>query len=314
MKQKKRGLGKGLSDIGLNELLSDMAAKAVATGDVAAPEAELKAEPPKPRQEMPAPAAEQIQMLPIDLINKGRYQPRRAFPEEALQELADSIRSQGIIQPIIVRKKADNHYEIIAGERRWRAAQMAGLEKMPVIVRELTDEAALAVALIENIQRRDLNVIEEASALQRLVDEFQLTHQDIATAVGKSRTNVTNLLRLLRLNPEVRELVEQGQLEMGHARALLALENALQSEIAKQVVSNKLSVRETERLIQKLKQRDVTTLTKSKLDPNIISLQTNLADKLGAIVAIQHSNKGKGKLVIHYNSLDELEGILEHIE
>ena len=303
---KKRGLGKGLADIGLNELLSDMTASVVAT---------------TPPSETAVPAAatasvnEQLRMLPIDLIGSGRYQPRRVFDETDLQELADSIKAQGVIQPIIVRKLAGDQFEIIAGERRWRAAQMAGLEIMPAIVRDMSDETAMAVALIENVQRRDLNAIEEAAGLQRLIDEFQLTHQEIATAIGKSRTNVTNLLRLLKLNPDVRTLVEQGKLEMGHARALLALTDLQQSQVAKQVADNQLSVRATEQLIHQIKMRGrLAPTSKSKLDPNITSLQHQLADTLGAKVAIQHTAKGKGKLVIHYNSVDELEGILSHIE
>lgn len=312
---KKRGLGKGLSDIGLNELLSEVATKVALTPQTDTPESAVAVAPAATTTvaATPSPVTDKLQLLPIDIIHTGRYQPRSSFDEQGLAELADSIKTQGVIQPIIVRKQL-NGYEIIAGERRWRAAQLVGLDKIPAIVRDLSDEAALAVALIENIQRRDLNAIEEASALQRLIDEFQLTHQEVATAVGKSRANVTNLLRLLKLNPDVRELVEQGQLEMGHARALLALDGAEQSHYAKQAAQKGMSVREMERLIQAIKNQSTKTSGKSISDPNIAGLQRDLADKLGAKVVIQHTRKGKGKLLIHYNSVDELDGILEHIK
>ncbi len=289
MNVKKRGLGRGLSDLGLSELLSEL-------GTSAQPEkhAELKS-------------------LPIDLIEPGRYQPRRQMQKEALEELAHSIRSQGIIQPIVVRHH-ENHYEIIAGERRWRAAQMAGLEEIPVIIRDIPDEAAIAMSLIENIQRQDLNAIEEAVALQRLIDEFQMTHQEVADAVGKSRASVTNTLRLLKLNPDVRSLVEQGLLDMGHARALLALEGPKQSEMANNVVSRALSVRETERLIRVMLLEPGKMSREKTTDPDVARLQSDLSDRIGAVVIIRHNPKGKGRLIIHYNSLDELDGILDHFE
>ncbi len=289
MNVKKRGLGRGLSDLGLSELLSEL-------GTSAQPEkhAELKS-------------------LPIDLIEPGRYQPRRQMQKETLEELAHSIRSQGIIQPIVVRHH-ENHYEIIAGERRWRAAQMAGLEEIPVIIRDIPDEAAIAMSLIENIQRQDLNAIEEAVALQRLIDEFQMTHQEVADAVGKSRASVTNTLRLLKLNPDVRSLVEQGLLDMGHARALLALEGPKQSEMANNVVSRALSVRETERLIRVMLLEPGKMSREKTTDPDVARLQSDLSDRIGAVVIIRHNPKGKGRLIIHYNSLDELDGILDHFE
>lgn len=256
---------------------------------------------------------EELRHLPIELLQRGRYQPRKDFPADKLQELADSIRTQGIIQPIIVRAN-QGHFEIIAGERRWRAAQLAGLTEVPVLIKEISDGAALAVALIENIQREDLNPIEEAIALQRLLDEFAMTHQQIADAVGKSRTAVTNLLRLLSLQPEVKGLVEQGQLEMGHARALLALTDPLQSQLARKIVHEGLSVRETERLVSqwqkpKTKFDDIP----KKIDPDIQKLQQKLSDQLGTLVVFKHGAKGKGKVMIHYNNLDELEGILTRI-
>lgn len=254
--------------------------------------------------------------LPIDLLQPGKYQPRKDMDHEALQELADSIRAQGIIQPIIARPlhQKPNHYEIIAGERRWRAAQLAHLTEVPVIVRDIPDEAAIAMALIENIQREDLNAIEEAVALQRLIDEFGMTHQDVANAVGKSRATVSNLLRLLALNNEVKLLVERGDLEMGHARTLLALQGSAQNEAAGMIVNKRLSVRETESLVKKWDARVLAKAqTAEKQNPDILHLQKELSDKIGARVNIQHLAKGQGKLVIQYNSLEQLEGILERI-
>ena len=258
-----------------------------------------------------------LKSLPVDLIQRGQYQPRRTFDQEALEDLASSIRSQGVIQPIVVRSMGDQgRYEIVAGERRWRAAQLAGLQEMPVVVREVSDQAAMAMALIENIQRENLNPIEEASALQRLIKEFELTQQQAADAVGRSRTAVTNLLRLLNLNAEVGLLVEKGKLEMGHARALLGLEGKRQSDAAKQVILLGLSVRETEKLVRKLLRppaRPATTAAE-ELDPNVRALQNQLSEKLGASVTIHQGGKGRGKLTIQYNSLDELDGILQHIQ
>jgi ParB family chromosome partitioning protein len=256
----------------------------------------------------------QLKSLPVDVLKPGRYQPRKTFDEDALEELANSIKSQGIIQPIVVRPMNEG-FEIIAGERRWRAAQRAELAEVPVIVKDLTDEAALAMSLIENIQRRDLNVIEEAEALDRLIREFRLTHQEVAQAVGKSRTGVTNLLRLLKLNIDVRLLVENGDIEMGHARALLSLEGLEQSKVAQAIVKKGLSVRQTEVLIRRV--HDVKAAHRGeaeKPDPDVLRLQNELAEKLGANVRIQHTAKGKGRLVINYNSLEELQGILEHVD
>lgn len=256
----------------------------------------------------------EIKMLPIDLIQRSRFQPRFDIRPETLETLADSIRGQGIIQPILVRPLADlGRYEIIAGERRWRAAQMAGLHQVPAIVQEVPDRTALSLALIENIQREDLNPLEEAEALARLVNEFELTHQEVAEAVGRSRTTVTNLLRLLDLGEDVKRLVKAGDLEMGHARALLALEGLSQSKAAQQIVAQGLSVREAERLVQRLLNNSTKARTLSERDPNTIRLEEQLSLRLGASVAVWHDSKGKGTLVIRYNSLDELDGILAHI-
>jgi len=255
--------------------------------------------------------------MPVDKIQRGRYQPRRHFDEDKLRELADSIAAQGMVQPIVVRAVENGMHEIIAGERRWRAAQLAGLADVPVVVKEVDDQTAMAMALIENIQRDDLNPLEEATALHRLLDEFGLTHQQVAQAVGKSRTTVTNLIRLLDLNPDVKALVDQGALEMGHARALLALKDGLQSEAAAQVVKKGLSVRETEALVRKLTNREETKPAKpahQEEDPDIRRLLEDLTDRLGAKVAIKQGSAGKGRLEISYNSLDELEGILAHIK
>lgn len=255
-----------------------------------------------------------LRNLPVDLLQRGRYQPRLDMRPETLQELADSIRAQGVVQPIVVRPIAEaGRYEIIAGERRWRAAQLAGLHEIPAVVRDVPDQAAMAMALIENIQREELNPMEEAGALQRLVDEFELTHQQAADAVGRSRAAVSNLLRLLSLHPEVRELVEHGELEMGHARALLAVAGAPQLQAARQVVSRGLSVRETEALVRRLAQPPAPTPDK-RPDPDVRRLQQDLGERLGARVQLQAGSKGAGRLVIHYNSLDELDGILAHIK
>lgn len=255
-----------------------------------------------------------LRHLPVDLIQRGKYQPRRDIAPESLRELADSIVAQGVMQPIVVRPISDQKFEIIAGERRWRASQLAGLDVIPAVVREVSDQAAIAMALIENIQREDLNPIEEAAALQRLQREFDLTQQDVATAVGKSRSTVANLLRLMTLQEEVRRLVEHGDLEMGHARALLGLDGTEQSLAARTVVAKGLSVRETEALVRNLLARKTKTVAQKQQDPNIKRLQDDLSQRLGAAVSIQHSSKGRGKLVLSYNSLDELDGILRHIK
>jgi len=288
---KRKGLGRGLD--------------ALLGGEVVAP---LGAEPGA------APGGE-LRQIPLDRMQRGKYQPRRDMKEEALKELADSIRSQGVVQPIVVRPIDGKRYEIIAGERRWRAAQMAGLETVPAVVRDVSDKAAMAMALIENIQRADLNPLEEAEAMQRLINEFSITHQEAAEAVGRSRVMVSNLLRLLELSREVQDLVRQGALEMGHARALLALKGPAQTAAARQVVDRGMTVRDTERLVRnRLKEAGETHAPQGKrADPDVSRLERTLSEKLGAKVAVESKGKG-GKLVIHYSSLDELDGILAHIK
>jgi len=295
---KKRGLGRGLDAL----LGSHQAAKQIA-------------------QEAAETAASgqfkdgELQNLPVEFIQRGKYQPRREMNQEALEELADSIRAQGVMQPIVVRPIGVDKYEIIAGERRWRACQLAGLDRIPVLVREVPDEAAIAMALIENIQREDLNPMEEAIALARLQQEFELTHQQIADAVGKNRATVTNLLRLMSLRDDVQRLLEHGDLEMGHARALLSLAPELQASTAQTVVAKGLSVRQTEALVRKLLEGKTEKADKPlNTDADIKSLIESLSEKLGAPVQIQHTAKGKGKLVLTYNSLEELDGILSHIK
>ena len=255
-----------------------------------------------------------LKQLAVDLIQRGKYQPRKDMVPESLQELADSIKAQGVMQPIVVRPISDRKYEIIAGERRWRATQLAGLDTIPAVIRDVSDEAAIAMALIENIQREDLNPIEEAASLQRLQQEFELTQQEVADAVGKSRSTVANLLRLMSLQEDVRRLVEHGDLEMGHARAMLALEGGDQSHAASQVVGKGMSVRQTEALVRNLLASKDKPKEDKTLDPNIRHLQDDLSQRLGTKVMIQHSAKGKGKLVLNYSSLDELDGILAHIK
>jgi ParB family chromosome partitioning protein len=269
------------------------------------------------RDEQPA-AAGAPMMLAVDLLQRGRFQPRRHFDEDKLRELADSISAQGVVQPVVVREVGDGKYELIAGERRWRAAQLAGLSEVPAVLQNVDDQAAMAMGLIENIQRDDLNPLEEAQALHRLLEEFELTHQEIAQAVGKSRTTVTNLMRLLELNPDVKQLVDARSLEMGHARALLPLEGELQSEAARIVVRKGLSVRETEALARRFKEHGGepkrSAAPKAEEDPDVRRLVQSLTDKLGAPVQLKQAAGGKGKLIISYNSLDELEGIMEHIQ
>jgi ParB family transcriptional regulator, chromosome partitioning protein len=271
----------------------------------------------------PTPLGEELTKLPLDVLQRGRYQPRVDMRAETLSELADSIRAQGVVQPIVVRpleppgSTASPRYEIIAGERRWRAAQMAGLSEIPAVIRNIPDEAAIAVALIENIQRENLNPLEEARALERLVNEFGLTHQQAAEAVGRSRAGVSNLLRLLELAPEVCELLEKRSLEMGHARSLLGLtQRRQQTEVALLVARKGLSVRETEALVRRLQTPAEARAGESPAarDPNVERLEQELAEKLGARVAIQQGSGGRGKLVVSYNSLDELDGILAHIQ
>nr|WP_281648064.1 ParB/RepB/Spo0J family partition protein [Parendozoicomonas sp. Alg238-R29] len=258
-----------------------------------------------------------LRELPVEFIERGRYQPRRDMSPEGLEELASSICKQGVMQPIVVRPvgdKGQDRFEIIAGERRWRATQLAGLDKIPAVIREVPDDAAIAMALIENIQREDLNAIEEAIALARLKEEFELTQQEVADAVGKSRVTVTNLLRLLSLREEVRKMLEYGDIEAGHAKAILGLSEQQQLEAARTVVGKGLSVRQTESMVRRMQQEDVAPSEKKKVDPDIRNLEDDLSQKIGAKVAIQHSAKGKGKLVISYNSLDELDGVLAHIQ
>jgi ParB family chromosome partitioning protein len=269
-----------------------------------------------------------LRAISVDLLSRGMYQPRQNMRNESLEELADSIRAQGLVQPIIVRPLPGRdpsgavRYEIVAGERRWRAAQLAGLSEIPAIVRDIPDSAAIAVALIENIQRENLNPLEESIALRRLIDEFDLTHQDAADAIGRSRTAVSNLLRLLDLGEEAKRLVMSGELEMGHGRALLGISDpGTQSAIAAEVASKGLSVRETEALVKRQTgdpRRAADNRRRAngsgRLDPDIRRLQDDLSAKLGASVTIQHAGNGNGKLVVSYNSLDELEGILAHIQ
>lgn len=255
-----------------------------------------------------------LKELPVDIIQSGKYQPRRAMEPESLRELADSIISQGVMQPIVVRPISDKKYEIIAGERRWRATQLAGLHVIPAVIRDVSDQEAIAMALIENIQREDLNPIEEAASLQRLQKEFELTQQEVATAVGKSRSTVANMLRLMTLQEDVRRLLEHGDLEMGHAKALLGLEGPDQSQAARVVTGKSLTVRQTEVLVRNWTEEKVQPGPERAADPNIRHLQDDLSQRLGAPVKIQHSAKGKGRLVLSYNSLDELDGILSHIK
>jgi ParB family chromosome partitioning protein len=279
---------------------------------------EVATEPPPSR----APRDHELANLPVDLLQRGRYQPRIDMRPESLQELADSIRARGIVQPIVVRPlrppggSEPTRYEIIAGERRWRAAQMAGLHEIPAVIRRVPDEAAIAMSLIENIQRENLNPLEEARALDRLIREFEMTHQTAAEAVGRSRAAVSNLLRLLELADDVKTLVEERQIEMGHARALLGLPAGRQQvEVATLVARKGLSVRDTEALVRRLTTAaNAAPRVAPRVDPNIRRLETDLGEKLGAKVLLQHASSGKGKLVISYNSLDELDGILAHIQ
>lgn len=291
---KRRGLGRGL-----DALLTNAPAKQSAEDQGTGPAVD----------EVTSNNANDLQKLPIEQLQPGKYQPRKDMSPDALDELSRSIKSQGIIQPIVVRPIGDNNYEIIAGERRWRAAQLAEIDIVPCIIKDVPDEAAIAIALIENIQREDLNAMEEAIALERLLTEFELTHQEVAEAVGKSRTTVTNLLRLNNLNDEVKTLLEHGDIEMGHARALLALKGDEQSTTARAVVAKELTVRETEALIKKVQEPEKAPVEKTK-DPDTQSLEQRLSEKLGSQVSISHNQKGKGKLVISYTNLDELDGIV----
>jgi ParB family transcriptional regulator, chromosome partitioning protein len=276
----KRGLGRGL-----DALLGDVSAKEVVNS---------------------------THTLPIEHLQRGKFQPRKDMNPEKLQELADSIKAQGVIQPIVVRKIGQDKYEIVAGERRWRASQLAGLQQIPVVIKDIDDRATMAIALIENIQRQDLNPLEEAEALRRLLDEFTMTHQQIADAVGKSRVTVTNLLRLMDLHPEVKKLLISGQLEMGHARALLSLDAAKQVAAAQKIAREGLTVRAAEKLVKDAQTEPKPQKTKT-VDHDTLRLQNQLTEKLGAKVVIEHKDNGAGKLVIAYASLEELDGILEQI-
>ena len=288
MNVKKRGLGKGLDALlGTGGFLDD------------------------------ATDRERLRSIPIDVIKRGQFQPRKTMNPEALKDLADSIRVQGVVQPILVRPLVNNpgQYEIIAGERRWRAAQMAGLHEIPALIREIADHTAACIALIENIQREDLNPLEEARSFARLMNEFGMTHETIADAVGRSRSAVSNFLRLLELHKEVQAFLQSGSLDMGHARAIVALPLEQQPEVARRVVKSGLSVRETEQLVRKLqKSGGRKKKATARLDPDIRKLQDDLSEKLGATVTIKQGTKGKGMLTIKYNSLKELDGILSRIK
>ncbi|WP_194442913.1 ParB/RepB/Spo0J family partition protein [Pseudoalteromonas simplex] len=302
MSAKKRGLGRGLD--------------ALLSSSKPAPSANNQQQATATPEQVYEVVAEQskgeLQKLAIEFLQSGKYQPRKDMSEEALEELASSIRAQGIIQPIVVRQIGADKYEIIAGERRWRAAQLAKLDAVPCIIKDVPDEAAVAIALIENIQREDLNAMEEAIALNRLLNEFELTHQQVAEAVGKSRTTVTNLLRLNNLNEDVKILLEHGDIEMGHARCLLALEGEAQSDAARLAVAKALTVRETEKLVRSILEPAPKKEVQEK-DPDVKQLEQKLAENLGAKVEINYNKKGKGKLVISYTTLDELDGILSRI-
>ena len=294
MPTKRQSLGKGLDALlGLAEEIN--ADQTIAADNTPLKDSELK-------------------QIPVEFLQRGEYQPRREFNSESLQELADSIASQGLIQPIVVREIAQNKYEIIAGERRWRAAQLAGLDTVPAMLREISDQATIAIALIENIQREDLNAIEESQALIRLKDEFNLTQQQVAEAVGKSRSSVTNLMRLASLQPLVQQQLERGDIDLGHAKCLLSLEGETQILAARTVASDGLTVRQTEALVKKLQSPNPHKKNSCTPNQDIVNLQTQLSEKLGAAVKIQHGSRGSGKLTISYNSVDELDGILSHLK
>jgi ParB family chromosome partitioning protein len=317
MIQKKPTLGRGLADLlgqarhsTVGAAHSTAVAGSAAAGGGAAAEGARRVD-------------EELARVPLDLLQRGRYQPRLDMRPESLAELADSIRAQGVVQPIVVRpigeadERGVQRYEIIAGERRWRAAQQAGLRDIPAVIRRVPDEAAIAMALIENIQRENLNPLEEARALERLISEFGLTHQQAADAVGRSRASVSNLLRLLELPEEVCERLARRELEMGHARALLGLpQRRQQIELALQVSRKSLSVRETESIVRRMAEptQPIASSSKVAADPNIQRLENDLAEKIGARVSIEHARAGNGRLVIRYNSLDELDGILRHFQ
>ncbi len=293
MTAKKRGLGRGLDALLATSASAAARHDASETAKIASDKSELR-------------------KLPVEFIKPGKYQPRKEMAPEALEELANSIKSQGIIQPIVVRPIGTDRYEIIAGERRWRAAQLAQLDVVPCLVKDVPDEAVIAIALIENIQREDLNALEEAVAYQRLIDEFNMTHQAISEAVGKSRTTITNLLRINQLNAEVKIHLERGDIDLGHAKVLLAVQGELQNELARIIIAKGLTVRESEKLVNQAL-NPVSAKEAPSIDPDVQQLEQRLAEKLGAKVSISHNRKGQGKLVINYTSLDELDGILQHI-
>jgi ParB family chromosome partitioning protein len=295
MSGKKKGLGKGLD--------------ALLGGELGAPIEEDKVESSSKEAHVQG-----LKELPVEFLQRGQYQPRKDMNPAALDELAESIRRQGIMQPIMVRSLAQDSYEIIAGERRWRAAQLAGLATVPVIVKVITDEDAIALALIENIQREDLNAMEEALALTRLQEEFGYTQTEVAEAVGKPRSTVANLMRLTALESEVALLLERGDIDMGHGRALLGLEGSNQLEVARIVVGKGLTVRQTEALVRQWQSQQQTSVPATTKNRDIQRLEQKLSEQLGAGVIIQHGGSGKGKMVIRYNSLDELDGILTHIK
>jgi ParB family chromosome partitioning protein len=304
MATKKLGLGRGL-----DALLGGV------KGAKPAPPQKQEPTIPVAASELAPPTDGSLRQIPVEFIQPGKYQPRQDIRAESLEDLASSIKAQGIMQPIVVRAIGANKYEIIAGERRWRASQLAGLDKIPALVRDVPDNAAIAMALIENIQRENLNPMEEAIALKRLQDEFSLTQQEVADAVGKSRPTIANLLRLMNLHPEVRTCLEHGDIEMGHARCLLALEDQQQVTAARMVITRALSVRQTEALVRTLQKgggKKGSQATKDT-DPDIRALQDELSEKLGAEVLVEHSAKGKGRLILKYGSLDQLDGILAHI-
>ena len=308
MAAKKRGLGRGLDAL----LGPAKATPVAATATASAPPPGSAAD-----RVVSAEGVEgELRSLGVERLRRGKYQPRVDMHNDSLEDLADSIRAQGVVQPIVVRPVDGGDFEIIAGERRWRAAQLAGLQEVPVVVRAMDDRTAIAVALIENIQRENLNPLEEAHALERLIEEFEMTHQQAAEAVGRSRAAVSNLLRLLDLGEVARGMVQRGELEMGHARALLALPATPQAEAARQIVKKGLSVRATERLVKQMlvDSRRPAHAPVPRRDPDLVSLEQDLSDKVGAPVQVHHGARGKGKLVISYNSLDELDGILEHIQ
>jgi ParB family chromosome partitioning protein len=306
MAAKKKSLGRGLDALlGPAKSAVKPGAKQTVPSTVDAPVADISRD-----------IDGEMRTLGVEQLRRGKYQPRVDMHSDSLEDLADSIRAQGIVQPIVVRPVSGGDYEIIAGERRWRAAQLAGLQEIPVVIRDLDDRAAIAVALIENIQRENLNPLEEARALERLIGEFEMTHQQAAEAVGRSRTAVSNLLRLLELGEIATAMVQRGELEMGHARALLALSAGQQAEAAREVVKKGLSVRATERLVKQLlvDSRRPKDAAVPRRDPDLVSLEQRLSDKVGAPVQVQQGSRGRGKLVISYTSLDELDGILEHIQ